>query len=339
MSMNFKKFFSVSLVSALTLGLLAGCQPKSSTENPSSKSTGDEIKIAHFYGETVVPQKPERVATIAWGNHDVPLALGIVPVGVSKANFGVKEGETLLPWTKAAFEALGEKNPAVFDDVDGLNFEAISDTKPDVILAAYSGISKKEYKTLSEIAPVIAFKEAPWQTAWREQTLVQSEALGMKKEGEELVAKTEALIQEKVAEYGIAGKKAAFVSINPSDLSQIYIYLPKDTRAAYLNDLGLETPESVKKLAGDSKDFYVMVSAEKLNQLTDVDLLLTYGDEAFLETIQKDPLLASLPAIQKGEVVLLDGMSPLAASCTPSVLSIPATIDEYLGLIQEAANK
>ena len=39
-----------------------------------------------------------------------------------------------------------------------LDFEAISDANPDVILAAYSGITQEEYDTLSEIAPVVAYQ-------------------------------------------------------------------------------------------------------------------------------------------------------------------------------------
>ena len=39
------------------------------------------ITIEHAFGETVIPSKPERVATIAWANHDVALALDVVPVG------------------------------------------------------------------------------------------------------------------------------------------------------------------------------------------------------------------------------------------------------------------
>lgn len=339
-----KKTLIFSAVSLLATGALVACQPKSVSEGSSSTQVQSEaskvdIHIKHAFGETEIKEVPQKVATIAWGNHDVPLALGIVPVGVSKANFGVKEGENLLPWTKAAFEKLGEKNPNVYDDVDGLNFEAISDSHPDVILAAYSGISEEDYKTLSEIAPVVAYPGLAWQTGWREQTLIQSEALGKKAEGEALVKEAEALIQEKVKEYGVEGKKAAFIFVSPTDLSQVYIYLPTDTRAAYLQDLGLEISESVKKLAGESKEFYILVSAEEINKLDDIDLLVTYGDAALLESLQKDKLLSTLPAIKDGRVVLLDGTSALAASCTPSILSIPATIDEYLGLIKEALNK
>ena len=64
-----------------------------------------------------------------------------------------------------------------------------------------------------------------------------------------------------------------------------------------------------------------------------------YGDEALLEALQKDELMSEIPAIKNGAVVLLDSTSRLAASTTPSILSIPATIDEYLDVLSEACGK
>ena len=41
-------------------------------------------------------------------------------------------------WTNEAFASLGVDEPNVFDDTDGLDFEAINNAEPDVILAVYS---------------------------------------------------------------------------------------------------------------------------------------------------------------------------------------------------------
>ena len=49
----------------------------------------------------------------------------------------------------------------LFDETDGIDFEAVADTEPDVILAGYSGLTQEDYDTLSEIAPVVAYPEAP----------------------------------------------------------------------------------------------------------------------------------------------------------------------------------
>lgn len=298
------------------------------------------ITIDHAFGQTVIESQPERVVTISWGNQDVPLALGIVPVGVSKANFGLVDENGLLPWTAEAYEELGVDSPVVFDDTDGLDYEAISDAKPDVILAAYSGITQEEYDMLSQIAPVVAYPGNAWQTYWREQTLMDATAIGKAAEAEDLITETEVLISKKTEAYeSLQGKTAAFLYFNTSNLGEFYVYLPSDPRAAYLTDLGLSFPESITALAEDSSSFSITLSVENIDVLNDVDMIVTYGDAEVLQTLQADALVGQIPAIANGAVAMVDTTSALAASCTPTVLSIPATIDDYLVLLDEAAKK
>ncbi len=297
------------------------------------------IAIKHAYGETVLEEKPERIATISWGNQDVPLALGVVPIGVSQANYGVIDGAKLLPWTAEGFKNLGALDPVIFNDTDGLNYEAISDAQPDVILAAYSGITQEEYDLLSAIAPVIAFPTFAWQTYWRDQILMDATGMGMSTEGEQLVSQLEQLIEEKISAYPqIAGKSAAFFYFNPADLGKFYIYLPADPRAAYLTDLGMVFPDSILELAESSASFALELSAENVDILKDIDIMITYGDATLIDAMKADALVSTIPAVQRGSVVMIEDGSPLAASATPSALSIPATIDEYLSRIGEAAD-
>lgn len=311
----------------------------SATKKPAEETTYP-ITIKHALGTTVIESKPEKIATISWGNQDVPLALGVVPVGVSKANYGKIEEDGLLKWTSEQFKKLGCDNPVVFDDTDGLNYEAISNVEPDVILASYSGLTQEEYETLSQIAPVVAYESQPWQTLWRDQITSDATGMGLEEEGQALVKELETLIQEKTSEYPeIQGKQAAFLYFNPSDLGSFYVYLPADPRAAYLEDLGMVFPDSIQKLAEVENSFSISLSAENIDVLSDLDIIITYGDETVLEALQNDKLVGTVPAIQKGAVVMMDNDSAIAASCTPSALSIPATIDEYLEMIQKAAEK
>ncbi|MGO8609104.1 ABC transporter substrate-binding protein, partial [Rhizobium johnstonii] len=90
-------------------------------------------------GETTITEKPERIATVAWANHEVPLALGVVPVGMSKATWGDDDGDGVLPWVEDKLTELGAETPVLFDETDGIPFEKVADTRPDVILASYSG--------------------------------------------------------------------------------------------------------------------------------------------------------------------------------------------------------
>lgn len=340
--MKLKVLSSIILTSAL---LLTGCT--STTEKNQDQSNGGEassatypITVEHAFGETVIEKEPQNVVTISWGNQDTTLALGVVPAGVSKANYGKTDENGLLPWTGEKYKELGVEKPVVFDDVDGLDYEAISDANPDVILAAYSGITQEEYDLLSKIAPVVAYPTLAWQTYWRDQISINSTAMGKKDEGTKLVSDLDKLIAEKTTEYpSIKGKKVAFCYFSPTDLGKFYIYTSTDPRAAYLIDLGLVEADSVKKLAEGSNSFAIEISSENIDQLKDVDVIVAYGNDELLKQLQADSLLGTLPAIKNGAVALIEDGSSLAASCTPSALSIPATIDEYLKIIGEAADK
>ncbi|MGG4489360.1 iron-siderophore ABC transporter substrate-binding protein [Metabacillus idriensis] len=349
--MNTRRRFSIlafSLMAVLMIAL-AGCSSEESatSEKASAKKADSEesntqypITIKHAFGETVIEEKPERIATIAWANHDVALALGVVPVGFSAANYGIQDDSGMLPWTKDKVKELGEENPNIFQDTDGLDFEAISDAEPDVILAAYSGITQEEYDTLSEIAPVIAFQSAPWVASWREQITYNSMGMGMEEEGKKLIADTEKFIQDKASEHPeLKGKKAAFVSISADDLSKFYIYTPADPRGEFLSELGMEYPESITSQLKDEESFYLELSAENADMLNDAEILVSYGNENTLKALQADPILGKIPAVQKGSVVIIGDNTPLAAAGTPNPLAIEYSLDEYLKLLSEAASK
>lgn len=337
------KWITVILGMTLSALLLTGCgsvKKEGKSEDTPEISKEYPLTVSHAFGDTVLKSKPKRIVTLGWENQDTPLALGVVPVGVSAANYGEVTEDRLHPWTSAAYESLGEADPVVFDDIDGIDYEAVSDAKPDVILAAYSGLTKEEYDLLSEIAPVVAYPDKPWQTYWRDQTLLNAAGMGMKAEGEAKVAETDALIQEKVRAYPeLAGTKTAFFWISPDDFSTFFVYLPSDPRASYLTDLGLEFPESVLELAESSEDFSVTLSRENTEQLTDVEMMVVYGDETLLKSLQEDELMSQIPAIKNGAVVLVDAASSLAGATTPSILSIPSEIDDYLRLLADAHGK
>ncbi len=156
---------------ALGTTLLSACSNGAQQDNSTQGSATDgafSVTINHAFGSTTITSRPSRVVTLAWNNHEPILALGITPVGISAANFGVAHGEKMLPWTKEAFQKLGVDAPTVFDDTDGIDFEAVSDTAPDVILCPYSGYTQADYDKLSQIAPTVAYPQKAWSCLWRE---------------------------------------------------------------------------------------------------------------------------------------------------------------------------
>ncbi|MGY1814844.1 iron-siderophore ABC transporter substrate-binding protein [Blastococcus sp. SYSU D00820] len=327
----------------LLAGGLAACSSSAADDGDGGSGTAsggsDTITVEHAFGTTTIEGTPERVATVNWANHEVPLALGVVPVGMAAANFGDDDGDGMLPWVSEKLEELGGETPVLFDETDGIDFEAVADTEPDVILAGYSGLTEEDYETLSEIAPVIAYPEAPWSTPWREMIEINAAGMGMAEEGEELVASIEQEIADAAAEYPqLEGKRTMFMThVDTTDLSEVSFYTPFDTRAAFFEDLGLTTPESVTA-ASEPGVFNGSVSAEQVDVFDDVDIIVTYGDQELVAALNADPLLSQIPAVQNGSIVLLPD-TPLGTAANPTPLAIGWVLDDYLALLAEAADK
>lgn len=343
--MKFKNF-SILILSAILLTSCSKAETVKSAETNMQAETENvvdtqyPIVVEHAFGESIIESKPQIIASVGWGNQDVALALGAVPVGMPKGNWGPIDENGILPWTLEAINSLGGTIPSTYDETDGIDFESVANTNPDVILAASSGLTQEDYDLLSAIAPVIAYEKLPWNTLWREQVALNAKGMGMEQEGIDLVKKTDDLIKEKTSAYSdFKDKTAMFAWIDVTNMGSFSVYTPKDPRASFLTDLGFDFPESVYALSEDSDSFYINVSAENAPKLSDVDILVVYGDKSMLEAMQSDALLGTIPAIKNGAVVFLEDGSNLSGASTQTVLSIPYTIDEYLVLIGEAVNK
>ncbi|MBU2666218.1 iron-siderophore ABC transporter substrate-binding protein [Actinoplanes bogorensis] len=344
--MRTPRLLAAAVATAAALALTAcGDGSDESDETPaggSSAAAQFPITITHKLGTTTIEKKPERVATVQWENHEVPLALGIVPVGMAKANFGDDDGDGMLPWVGDKIKELGGQAPVMFDETDGIAFEAVANTKPDVILATYSGITQQDYDTLSKIAPVIAYPDAPWATPWRDIVKLSSQALGLQAEGDALIASTEKAMKDAAAtKPQLAGKQTMFVThIDPTDLSKIGYYTSHDTRTQFFSDLGLKIADVVEKDSAGTDAFTLNKSSEQIQAFDDVDVIVMYSDsEDQLAKLQADPLLSKIPAVKRGSVVQLVGSTPLATAANPTVLAIPFVLNDYVNLLATAADK
>lgn len=345
---------AVTAALTLSLGTLTACGTGAdSTGSTANTAAGTEanspaaagadqaafpVTIEHALGKTVIDKLPERVAAVGWGNQEVPLALGVVPVGMSKVTWGDDNGDGVLPWVEAKLKELGAQTPALFDETDGIPFEDIAATEPDVILAAYSGLTKEDYETLSKIAPVVAYPDVPWATSLQDMVTLDATALGLEKQGEELLGDLDAQVAAAMDKHPeLKGKNVLFTAFGgTTDKSKIGFYTTGDSRMAFLADHGFGVPSIVREHEGG--EFWVEVSAEKPELFDDVDFLVSYstGDDAkTLQELQADPLLSKIPAIAAGRVAFLPE-GPLGAAANQSPLSIPATIDEYFSALAAA---
>ncbi|GAB3598073.1 iron-siderophore ABC transporter substrate-binding protein [Microbacterium tumbae] len=341
--MRTSRLLSIGAAAVLAFGLAACSSSTPESTDPGSDSgTASEgsfpVTVEHAFGETTIEQKPERVTTIGWGNQDVALALGFAPVGVDDQTWSMdgSDGLGVYDWTLDAYADLGAEEPVVFSTADGTDFEAVAGTQPDVILAGYSGLTEEDYATLSEIAPTIAYPSdsAAWLTPWRDVIRIDSEGLGLADEGEALVASLDEQIADATADSAFEGKSAAFFYMSAADLSTISIYGEGDSRTAFLGDLGFEIPE----IAKGNDTFYADITAENADQLADVDVIVSYGvGDELLTALQADPLWSTLDAVKNGAVVTVGAGDALSGAVTPTALSIPWMLEDYVALLDAAA--
>ncbi len=334
-------------LAALGLGL-AACSTGTVENGSSAGSSGAPdnfpVTVKHIYGETVIAAAPQRVATISWVNDDVAIALGVIPVGMPKNDWGSNaQGST--PWKDAALEKLGaaigtDKAPALYSEVDGINFTEIAKTTPDIILAAYSGLSQEDYDKLSKIAPVIAFPEAAYGTSWQDSTTMIGAALGRSQAARDLIAATEQTIAGEAAKYPqLAGKTFIYGALNPGVAEAISIFTSGDNRPKFLSSLGMELAPVVIAAEKDVDAFYLPWSAEKANELDSQMFVSWVADEKAKDAIVKDPLLGQIPAVKKGTFVTDSDNTLTLSISASSPLSLPWTLDRFLPLLGAAADK
>ncbi len=300
-----------------------------------STSAAYPVTIEHAFGETVIEKQPERVVTVAFGNQDVVLALGVVPVGFSAANYGVEDESGMLPWTQKKLKELGVTEPNVFHDTDGIDYEAVSDSNPDIILAPYSGMTQEEYDMLSKIAPVVAYPKTAWTISTEEWISITAKALGLEEEGKALISDMQDTITEKIAEHPeFEGKKFVWVTFNETDLSSLHAYSPEDTRCQFLYKFGFTYPEGVSQYIKEGS-YSLSLSAENADLLYDADFLIGYSSESAYAAAAADEVLQEIPALKNNAIISIENGTPLSAALTVTPLAFDYTIDEYVEKLAE----
>lgn len=291
------------------------------------------VTVQHAYGESVIPEKPQRIVTWGWSTQDAVIALGEVPVGIPHFSYGGDENGALR-WTKEAVAALGAEFPTILPAGGEPPVEAIAALQPDLILAVYSGLTQEQYDVLSGIAPVVAFPETVWDTSWQDTITIAGEAIGKKAEAEALVAELEQFIADETAKYPQL-KGTSFAAIAEWN-GEINVYGDLDSRVQFLVNAGLTSAPSVAELA-QGEDLYFMLSFENLDRLAS-DVLVTYfetpeTDAAFFG----NSVIALAPQVAKGAVARVVGAELINSVSPPSALSLKWGYPQYIKLIADAA--
>lgn len=318
--------------------LAAGCgsdeDPAPSAADPTTSGGADEgvfpATVEHKYGETVVPEAPERVVSVGVTEQDILLELGVIPVGVTEW-YG-EQPDATWPW---AHDLLEGTEPEVLTTTDGLEFEKIAALEPDLIVGTNAGLTEKDYELLSAIAPTITSLEGSPQyfSPWRDQTLQIARALGREAEGQAIIDELEADYAAVAAEHPEwEGQTATFSQGGPYD-GLLYVY-PAGLSTSFLTDLGFTMTTGLEKYAAQEGS-QAEISAENVG-LIDADVIVfATEDQEMFQGLQEFGTIGSLDAVEENRAVYTDG-TLAGAIYFDSPLSLRYVLEELTPMLEQA---
>ncbi|MBQ1123466.1 serine/threonine-protein kinase [Streptomyces sp. B15] len=301
-----------------------GDDSEAAGEKPAEAAAGAfPVRIKHNYGETVVRSRPQRVAAWGWGTAEVAIALGTFPVGIAEEE--AESGRGILPWVAQAYEDEDLDAPVLFSKSGSASWafpeEQIAATKPDLILAPYSGLTEEQYKKLSAIAPVVARPAGASVEPWEGVIATTAKALGVAAKGKELLAKSDARLAELGQQHGLPGLSFAAV-VNDPPRNRVHVFSDASPVVRVLEGLGLRLAAAVPELDTDDDGMMYALDYEDLDGLeSDVIILYSTTSELAERDLANEELNA-LPAFAAGRVARLFGTDEFASAASPTVLSI-----------------
>ncbi|GAA4368464.1 ABC transporter substrate-binding protein [Paeniglutamicibacter cryotolerans] len=340
--MSFTRRTGLLATAAVVALALSACAQRApaAIEPAAQQGSGFPVTIEHLYGTTRIPADPQRIATVSWVNADAVLALGVVPVGMAKDTWGNNEqGST--PWKDAKLTELGapigsEKAPVQYDETDGVNFTEMAKLSPDLIVAAYSGMTEEDYAKLSKIAPVIGPIAENYTTSWQQAITAVGKALGRDAQAATTVLDLETQLASAAQEHPVF-KDATFIAGNlEPGKGGINLYAGGDNRPRFLASLGMKQAPLVDANTPKGK-FFVNWSAERANEL-DSDVFFTWLPKGTSnESIAAHKLFGQIPAVRKGGLAAISDDTLTLAISASSPLSLPWAMDTMVPLLADAA--
>lgn len=314
-----------SVLTAFALLSTAAC---ADTE-PEDTSGGEQIRIEHALGETVLDGPPERVVTLTPADTDVALALGVTPVGF-RPHWSSESG--LAGWQEEAF---GDAEFTLLGDAETevVPLEALAELEPDLILAGNYYRIADEYEDLSMIAPTTGPQTTGGEDTWQQVVESGGAALGKPEVAQELIEEVEASIAAVATDYPeVEGSTFSFSLVQEPGTVNV-LKEPDDITVRFLEELGLVLSPESAGLSGDS--FAAQISYERLDLLeADIALVHYYTDEA-RESVEDTNLFQSLD-IAKDERYLALSQDEFLPLRETTVLSIPITVEQLVPRINEA---
>jgi iron complex transport system substrate-binding protein len=263
---------------------------------PGSESTAPAfpVTVTHRFGETTIPAEPKKIVALGQTDCDPLIALGITPIAIG--SFVDDWYEPVHPWNEDGFP-----NPPQQLSFFEVEFEKIAALQPDLITMVSGGIDKKTYETLSKIAPVVGPPEGFQDSAvpYGPHTVLIGQCVGREEQAREIVADVD-------AQYAAARDAhpdwADLTAVHAESYTGAFQFLGVNApRTTFLTALGFTLSPELDQLAGDlySKE----LSAERLDLVGDLDLVVWCTDPGAMEDLKGNPVVSRLPVVEEGRCI------------------------------------
>lgn len=315
MSTSTRKILAAALAGITALALVS-CSAEENTaeENTATvtDSSGDSDSsdeqgtwprtVTHELGETVIEEKPERIANTALSITGIMLAMD-APLAASAAAgvSGMTDDKGFFTqWADIA----DERNVEVLYDSLEFDMESLIAADPDLVILSVSGNDSvaDQYEEISAEFPTIAVDYS--KQTWQELATELGEALGLEAEAEEAIAEFDDYVAAGAEKIQAPEGGVSIVSYNGPGGDQ-GIGKVTGPHAELLEALGLsivEAPEDLDTSEQKRSDF-AFVSFENLSQSATGDaVFLLRGTEQTVEEFKGEAVLANLPAVQNDAV-------------------------------------
>lgn len=322
----------------LSLGMLVpGSARAQGPEAPAVDNEALSVAFADgvaptIFGDIVLPESREKVVTLTDGSLDAALAVGVMPIGVTKSS----NGESIAEYLKD--DLLGEPvYVGGWEEVDGgVNLEQVIALQPDLILSDQY-LTGEQYEQLSKIATVIApgaieVSGPDGLQQWEYELLTYGHALGKYDEAHAALLGLRQRAADFAANSAHAGESVVVFRPHPDFalvMSQAWITGNVLTWAGFTgNELSESTPSP-----HSGRD----VGLERLGELEADWLLAATRDaemSAELQSYLESPVFGQLSAAQNGQVIEVSG--DLWSGAT-GVLAAHAMLDDIERIFGEGA--
>lgn len=288
------------------------------------------VTVTHRFGETTLQTRPQRIVALGQTDCDPLIALGITPVAIG--SFLDDWYNPVFPWNENGFD--GKPEEVRFYD---LEFEKIAALDPDLITMVSGGISKKDYDTLTKIAPVVGPPVGYQDSAvpYGPHTELIGQAVGMEAEAREAVAALDEQFRQLRADHP---EWQGLTAVHAEAYTGAYYVLGENApRTTFLTSLGFTPSAQLAGIVGE--DYSKEISAEKLDLVGDLDMVVWCTDEGAIPDIQANPVISQLASVKDGKAIWLTYAATdtfMWAMDWATVLSAPHAIEKGIPLIEAA---